>query len=354
MVLLSILSNIDRGRFDPLLVCNNELFAREAKNKGVKAIVTNWPEIMIEKGHIKLQFFSVIKKIFWLKNLIRNKKIDLLVCNSGLCNQTGYYAARLAKVPLITYIHSPYNKRYIYLYRLNKTQATIFVSNAILSAMRKKAAFANSRVIHNGVDVNRFSPVTTKDKSILQDLDIGPNTPVIGQIGSLIPRKGIDLLIQAAKILQKQNIKFHFVLVGSGPQEQMYRDMVKHYGLEDKFTFAGNTDTPENFYQHIFDINVLASRSEAFGITLAEGAACGLPCVGSNVEGIPEVIVDETTGLLFETNNAKNLAGKLQQLLTDPGLRRLLGKNGRRHIIENLSQDKQLSQFLEVIEEFSR
>jgi len=304
---------------------------------------------MIDKGYIKLQFFSLLKTIIWLKALIKRESIDVVVCNSGLTTQSGYYAARLSGVPSISYIHSPYTKRYIYLYRLHKSNMAVFVSNAIRTAMKKKVTFSDTCVIHNGIDIELFKSVTTRNRNMIEGLRIDDGKPVIGQIGSLIHRKGIDLLIEAAKVLRQKEIEFHIVLVGSGPEEDKFKQMVTSYGLENYFTFAGDTDSPDLFYKHIFDINVLASRSEAFGLTLAEGASCGLPCVGSNTEGIPEVIRNTKTGLLFEPGNVNDLENKLETLINNPLLRTEMGQKGRGFVVKNFSISKQADKFNNVL-----
>lgn len=348
-VLLCLLSNLNREHFEPLLVCNHKLLAEEAEKYGIKTLRICWPEVMIDKGYIKLQFFSVLKTIIWLKTLIKRESIDLVVCNSGQTTQSGYYAARFCGIPSLSYIHSPYTKRYIYLYRLHKTKLAIFVSNAIKTAMSKKVTFTNKLVIHNGIDIERFKPVATRKRNLIEGLRIDDEIPVVGQIGSLIHRKGIDLLVEAANVLRQKGIEFHIVLVGSGPEGDKFKNMVSRYGLENYVTFTGDTDSPDLFYKHIFDINVLASRSEAFGITLAEGSACSLPCVGSNTEGIPEVICDTKTGLLFEPGNVNDLANKLETLINDPATRKEMGKRGRDFVVENLSRSKQVNEFNKVL-----
>ena len=344
-VLLCLLDKLDRKYFSPLLVCNHKLLAAEAEKHGIKTLLIDWPEIMIEKGHIRLQFIGVLKTIIWLKKLIKRESIEVLVCNSGITTQTGYYAAKLTNTSCISYIHSPFTKRYIYLYRLHKTNLSIFVSDAIKTAMCNKVTFNNTTVIHNGIDIELFKPVETRIRNVIKGLRIDDKKPVIGQIGSLIHRKGIDLLIKAANTLVKKEVAFHIVLVGSGPEGNKFKTMVASYNLEDYFTFAGDTDSPDLFYKHIFDINVLASRSEAFGLTLAEGSSSGLPCVGSNTEGIPEVIRNTKTGLLFEAGNANDLADKLEILINSPELRTEMGKKGRDFVVENLSLEKQAREF---------
>lgn len=344
-VLLCLLSNLNQERFEAILVCNHKLLAAEAEKHGIKTLQIEWPEVMIDKNYIKLQFIRVLRTIIWLKTLIKRESIKIVVCNSGLTTQSGYYAARLSGIPSISYIHSPYTKRYIYLYRLHKSNIAVFVSNAIRTAMKKKVTFSDELVIHNAIDIDLFKPVATRNRNVIEGLQIDDKKPVIGQIGSLIHRKGIDLLIEAAKSLIQKEIEFHIVLVGSGPEEDKLKKMVASYGLENYFTFAGDTDSPDLFYKHIFDINVLASRSEAFGLTLAEGSSCGLPCVGSNTEGIPEVICDTKTGLLFEPANVNDLANKLEALIKDPVLRKEMGKKGRDFVVENLSISKQANEF---------
>ena len=125
-VLLCLLNGLDREQFNPLLVCNHKLLAAEAEKLGVRTLVKDWPEVMIEDNYIRLQFIGVVKTIFWLKNLIRKESVEMLVCNGGLTTQTGYYAAKLTKIPCLSYIHSPFNKRYIYLYGLHKTNQAVF------------------------------------------------------------------------------------------------------------------------------------------------------------------------------------------------------------------------------------
>jgi glycosyltransferase involved in cell wall biosynthesis len=244
-VLLCLLNNLNHDHFTPLLVCNHKLLAAEARKHGIETLQTEWPEVMIDKGYVKLQFFRVLKMIFWLKSLIKKESIDLVVCHSGITTQAGYYAAKFSNIPSLSYIHCPYTKRYIYLYRLHKSNMAIFVSNSIKTTMNKKVTFTNKQVIHNGIDIERFSPVTTRNKTLIKGLQLHDTIPVIGQVGSLIHRKGIDLLIEAARILVQKNISFHIVIVGGGPQENEFKNMVSSYHLTSHITFTGDTDSPD-------------------------------------------------------------------------------------------------------------
>ena len=348
-VLLGILDRLDRKQFEAVLVCNHELLAEEARRSGVKTHIFEWPEVMIDRGYVRLQFVKLLSAIARLRKIIKNERTELVISNCGRANQTGLYAAQLTGTPCIVYIHAPYTKRYIYLYGLNRTNMAIFVSNAIHNSMVEKACFKSKVVIHNGIDIDKFHPVTTRSREILDRFSIDKDRIIIGQVGSLIKRKGVDILIEAGKLLADKRLNFHIVLVGSGPDESYFRQLVQGLRLSGHVTFYGNSDSPEYVYQNIIDINVLASRSESFGLTLAEGSACGLPCVGSNTGGIPEVILDNETGLLFRSGDAKDLADKLELLIINSPLREKMGKNGQDYIAENLSLRKQLDSFSEVL-----
>ena len=348
-VLLGLLGNLDKTYFETVLACNHEILAAEAAKLGIRTCHVEWPEFMIDKKYFRLQFFGLLKTISSINRLVRNKSIDILVSNGGLPNQVAYYAAKLAGVPSLSYLHAPYNKRYIYLYRLNHSDSTIFVSDAIRNMMAKKADFKDGVVIHNGIDTGCYHPVITRNRNIIAGLKIDENKTIIGQVGSLIHRKGIDTLIEASRLLVDRGLEIHIVLVGDGPDAARFTQMVTKLALTDYFTFFGNSDVPDLFYKHIFDINVLASRSEAFGLTIAEGAACGLPCVGADVDGIPEVMRDNETGFLFRTGDPTDLADKLETLVKNKVLRKEMGEKGRQLVESNFTLIEQVRKFSDVL-----
>ena len=192
-VLLDILGKLDRDKFESVLVCNIDFLASEAGKLGVKTHIFEWPEVMVDKGYVRLQFAKLLIAILRLKRIIKKESADLVISNCGLANQAGLYAARASGTPIVAYIHAPYTKRYIYLYGLNRTNKAIFVSDAIRNSATGKARFKSEMVIHNGIDTDKFHPVITKNSDILDGLAIDKSTIIIGQVGSLIHRKGIDL-----------------------------------------------------------------------------------------------------------------------------------------------------------------
>ena len=176
-----------------------------------------------------------------------------------------------------------------------------------------------------GVDTNVFKP---------EDLDRSQrNTDEsihIISIRHLHYKYGLDLLISAAGIIQKQKpgLKFVVDIYGDGPERENLQRQIDETGLQDCITLHGKV-APENVPELLREatIFVAPSREESFGVAVLEASACGLPVIGSRVGGLPEVILDGETGLLFGKNNPGELADCIITL-TEPQVSGKLGKNG--------------------------
>lgn len=351
--LLAVLGGLDRKEFTPYLICGNPLFANLAKEKGVESSVHPMPEIMFDGSHLRLQFLSWARAIRQLVSFIKIHDIHLVYCNGGSTSQVGYYAGKFADIPVICHVHCPYNRRYPLLYRFHRVSKVIFVSKAIQKSIRAKQHFrAECEVVYNGVDTVRFCAATVRDREWRARLSLPADAVVFGQVSSLISRKGIDILLRSFQVVHRKYPQARLVLVGDGPERHKFTALAGQLGVASKTVFAGNQPDPLPFYQHIMDINVLASRSDAFGLAVLEAGSCGLPSIGANVDGIPESILEDQTGLLFLSEDISDLAEKMSTLLADAGLRRRLGDAARtvavarfsietyRHSIERIIRDQ--------------
>jgi glycosyltransferase involved in cell wall biosynthesis len=154
---------------------------------------------------------------------------------------------------------------------------------------------------------------------------------VISQVCWIIPEKGIDDVIEAAKIVVGRNPAVHFVMVGEGAYRAKYTELARAAGLEGHVTWTGLVGDPlgEGVYATA-DIVCQASRwQEAFGWVIAEAMVCGRPVVATRVGGIPEVVADGVSGFLVPHANPQALAEKLLMLAEDPELRARMGQAGR-------------------------
>ena len=138
--------------------------------------------------------------------------------------------------------------------------------------------------------------------------------------------KGVDILIEAFKKIASKYPDWKLKILGWYPNPEELIDMIEGHPQ----IYHHKAVPYEEMAQHIgaCAIFVLPSRSEAMGRVLVEAMAAGKPRIGSNVEGIPSVIHDGIDGLLFETENADDLAEKLDLLMGNEELRKKLGKAG--------------------------
>jgi glycosyltransferase involved in cell wall biosynthesis len=353
--LLSVIQGMDKRAFAPHLICGNPLLVSAAREAGAAASLHCMPEIMVDGMHFRLQFLQWARTVRRLASYARQHKIDLIYCNGGSTTQVGYFAGKTAGVPVVSHIHSPYNRRYVLLYRFHRVAKTIFVSEAIQKSICAKQAFrARCEVVYNGVDIDRFSPVQVRNAAWRERFRISVDAIVFGQISSLISRKGIDVLLDAFQSVCARHANARLLLVGDGPERAKFVAHASRLGITDKVIFAGNHQDPLPFYQHVMDVNILASRSDAFPLSVLEAASSGLPTIGSAVDGIPESVLDNGTGMLFQSENAASLAEKMSTLLLDETLRCTLGLAARQTAIRRFSMHAYRSSIERIIRQEAR
>ncbi|MSN27151.1 MAG: glycosyltransferase [Geobacter sp.] len=350
LCLISLLKNIDKAKYNPIAICNADQLKNELSKSGINTYLTDIPQISYEGKYSKYEILSYIKALFFFRSVIKKHRIDLIYSNSGLPSQLGYPMARLFSIPLITHIHAPYTKRYAWMWFFKFADRVIFVSDTTRKFMEKKVRFKKTEMIYNGVDIERFKPVSVKNVFFRKSHGINDDDIVIGQTGSLINRKGVDLLLEAFASLTKNYNNLILVIVGDGSEKNELIELSHKLGVSDRIRFVGDVKNSEMFYSHLFDINVLASREEAFPLTLLEGAACALPNVGSNVGGIPEIIDDGINGYLFEKESVPQLIEKLAFLINDQTLRKNMGESGREKMEKNFSLEKYSNNISNVID----
>jgi glycosyltransferase involved in cell wall biosynthesis len=210
---------------------------------------------------------------------------------------------------------------------------------------------AKIRVVPNGVDSQRFKP-EVDCRELKQK--IGENSKhLILFVGNLIPRKGLQFLIEAAKQVLKENKDTKFVVVGDGPLKNRLISHSEEQGVSDKFAFLGNV--PEAMLHQLYNCaDVFASPSiqEGQGITLLEAQATAKPVVAFNVSAINEVVKNNETGLLVKPSSLE-LANAISRLLSNPSLREKLGRSGREFVRENFSWDILAQKMFQVYSEVS-
>ena len=165
-----------------------------------------------------------------------------------------------------------------------------------------------------------------------RDLNLPAETRIGGYVGRLAHNKGVDILIRAAAVLQADHHDLHWVIVGDGAERELLETLATELGVGSVTHFVGALTRREALAAFKgFDVAVVPSREEGFGLSALEAMACGVPLVASRVDALAEVVVDGFTGFLFESESAEELAAIFSRVLSDVSLRANLSLAGPEH-----------------------
>jgi glycogen(starch) synthase len=209
---------------------------------------------------------------------------------------------------------------------------------------------AKVRIVPNGVDPEKFKLLEDQE-AIKRQFGLG-NEPCVLFVGSLIPRKGLPFLVEAAEKIVKEYSETKFVIAGEGPLKNQLLSNLATANLSGNFKFLGNVK--EDMLPAVYncaDVFALPSIQEGQGIVLLEAQASAKPVVAFDVGGVNEAVRNGETGLLVKRGDTGELADALLKLLSDKALREKMGANGRRFVTENFTWDICAQKMLSVYRE---
>lgn len=207
-------------------------------------------------------------------------------------------------------------------------------------------------IVRCGVSVDRFKPEPRPHRDELH----------IVAVGRLIEKKGFDLLLQALAALSEMpgpEPRWRCTIAGDGADANALRALSRDLGLDDRVTFTGAVaHSTVHTYMQGADIFVLPCRVAASGdrdgipVVLMEAMACEAPVVAGDIPSIRELVIDHETGLLVEPESVDALADALATLAGDPDLRRTLAQMGRRRVLEEFSDRKNIDRLEAALQRF--
>ncbi|HLY17778.1 MAG TPA: glycosyltransferase [Bryobacteraceae bacterium] len=168
-------------------------------------------------------------------------------------------------------------------------------------------------------------------------------------VSRLAPVKGQHVLIEAVALLAKEGRPVRLRLVGDGPDRHALEQQVEKHGLAGHVVFNANVN--QDGLQELYrgsDALALSSFAEGLPVVLMEAMSLEIPCVASGVNGVPEIITHEVDGLLVPPGDAPALAAAIARLMDDEALRRRLGENARRKILEKFNLQRNTERLADV------
>lgn len=192
------------------------------------------------------------------------------------------------------------------------------------------------RLIHSGIDINKFSLEINQDKvkyrqELLTLYNIPENNLIIGTIAAFVGHKDYPTLLKSAKLVLEKRKDITFIAIGDGKLHEEIVELHKKLNLGESFILAGFQEDVKK-YLHAYDIFVLSSKLEGLGTSVLDAMATQKPIVACNSGGIPEMITHKVNGLLAEKENPEDLADKLMQMINNPDLREKLSLQAEKDV----------------------
>jgi glycosyltransferase involved in cell wall biosynthesis len=206
--------------------------------------------------------------------------------------------------------------------------------------------------IYNGIDLQRFNPKNSGEM-IKEKYKIG-NNKIVLFLGRLAPYKGIQFLLNAIPMIQKDAPKTKFIIAGSAREDVLnLKRFISRLGIAKSLIFTGFV--PEDEIPNLYaasDIFCYPSLWEGFGLTPAEASASGKPVVAFNHCAIPEVIKQKRTGILVPPKDVKELADAVAFLLQNETIAQKMGMEGRKRTESLFTWDKTVEKTIEIYKKY--
>ncbi|MEE9196836.1 MAG: glycosyltransferase, partial [bacterium] len=204
--------------------------------------------------------------------------------------------------------------------------------------------------IPTGVVLDRHDP-DYRAPHLKSELGLAEEAPIISMVAVLRSWKRHDIFLQAAREVLAHEPSARFLIVGEGPQRKNLERRIKQMGLGESVLMTGyRTDVPAIL--SITDVSCLVSDSaEGVPQAVTQSLAMGKATVGTNVGGIPELIIDGVTGFLIPPQDPDILAERILALLGDPAKARAMGQAGRRLIEQRFTSENMVEQLERLYQE---
>lgn len=270
--------------------------------------------------------------------LIDEVDADIIHTHDFRSNMFGLLAARIRRRPVVTTVHgwiANDQKGRIYVAAdkviLRFFDRIIAVSDRTRGLAEKAWISGNKiSVIPNALILDRYIPDRAAD-AFRREIDAGPETRLIANIGRLSPEKGQLEFLSAARTLVAQGVDAKFILIGIGPDQEKLEKFVAANQLDAHVIFAGFRKDMTSIYNSL-DLVVQSSYTEGMPNVILEALLMEVPVIATDVGGTAEVLKHGETGLLVQPGDVNGLAGRMLNFCRETETLRSMARRGRRDI----------------------
>lgn len=288
----------------------------------------------IEKAGFKVLYLSKIKRIkrfrisilLKLIRILKEHKIDIIHCHAHKATTYGTIAAIFAHIPVVSaHVHGlgrtrNFKRKVLNFLLFRKINRIIPVANRVKEDILKNNWLLSAKkltVLENSVEYNRFANISISKQVAKEMLGVPADALVAGTVGRLAPTKGLPYLIEAFSKVKGQIPQAHLVLLGDGRLRPELEEQAANANCQDSIHFLGHRNNIEALLRGM-DMFVLSSIAEGMPRVILEAMAAKVPCVATNVGGIPEIINSNDVGFLVPPGNPDELARAMIDALNMP------------------------------------
>jgi len=333
-----------------VLTCNYEGYSFIKEDKINFYTVKGYRKNQFENNIIKTFLSFIIFGYFKLKNIIKSDKPDIILTfftiPAGLLGLLAKYTLNVPYVVSSRGSDVPYHTSSLLYPQIKpiirliwkKSEKVIVLSKGLeKTALRTYSDNNLFKVIYNGIEI----PIMNLEKK-----EKGGNVIRLISVARLHPNKGLDVLLKALHLLI-QNYNIQLTIIGDGPDKKALEQLINKLRINDKVVLTGYLPY-EKVQASLLDSNIfiLPSRAEAFGQVFTEALSCGLPVIGTNTGGIPEIITEEV-GKVVPVDDVNALTIAISSVIDnldkyDP--------NSLRNYAKNFSWENTAREYIEVFE----
>lgn len=299
---------------------------------------------LLKEAGYEVFYLSNIKRIntfrfsilFRLVRILKEHNVDIVHCHAHKSTVYGTVAAVFAKTPVVmAHVHGlgrsrNFRRKLMNFFLFKKINKIVPVAKSVREDVLKNnwsVPEEKISVLENSIDYGRFADVSTSKEDAKKMLGLPSDAFVFGTIGRLAPTKGLSYLIKAFVSIKEQMPEAHLVLLGDGWLNSELEEQAMNAQCQDSIHFLGHRDNIEQLLRGM-DVFVLSSVAEGMPRAILEAMAAGVPCVATEVGGIPEIISGNNVGVLVPPKDSEVLAEAMISIanMTDEKLEKQVGK----------------------------
>lgn len=285
-----------------------------------------------------------------LRRAFQAAQADLVHLHTGRANWLGGMAARLAGRPAISTrrmdrrVKRNWRTRWIYGSLVRRTAA---ISPAVERRLHAAGVPPErTRLIWSSIDPAALAPTKSRE-SVRAELDVAPDEVLLLAAGALVPRKGLDVLLEA---LPRLSANVRLCIAGEGPEREALEARAAANPVEGRVRLLGRREDLPDLLAAC-DLFVMPSRAEGLGIAALEAMAAGRAVVASRVGGLGELVLDGVTGKLVPPDDVDALSAALSELCADRGLRARYGEAGPGRVADGFQAEQMVQSYEQLYRE---